>query len=106
MRIGHSSFPLGLPWTDLPAGGAARPAARAPTGKSRLIASRKPAAKSAGLGVRKAAAVDASLFEQAPAEEPIAPAAPAAAAAKVCGVAIIRGAGGSGVEWSAVEGQR
>lgn len=56
--------------------------------------------------MRKAAAVDASLFEQAPAEEPIAPAAPAAAAAKVCGVAIIRGAGGSGVEWSAVEGQR
>ncbi|GAB4815643.1 hypothetical protein N2152v2_002689 [Parachlorella kessleri] len=53
--------------------GAAKPAARAPTGKSRLIASRKPAAKAGGLGVKKTVKVDESLFEQAPAEEIVAP---------------------------------
>ncbi len=53
------------------AGAAAKTTGRAPTGKSRLIASRKPAGKAGGLGVKKTAKVDESVFDQAPAEEPV-----------------------------------
>lgn len=63
-------------------------ARKPPTAKPRFGAAKKPAAKSGGLGVKKMTSkVDDSLFEQAPAEEPV-PAATLSALAPTLSVRI------------------